>query len=112
MDKLRPLVLTHFPFATIEETAYRALSMYVLAQYFIQKRGGHPNWDLKNLGKIYQEVEIVNQAFHKRLVSAGFEDASLNAIGNLNCYALFTQMCLAPEKLKKIENLFSAYFTD
>ncbi len=110
MDKLRPLVLTHLPFATIAETAYRSLSMYALAQCLIHKRGGKADLEFKGLGEIYKAVEIVNRDFHRRLKSAGFSDASLNAIGNLNCYAQFTQMTLEPERLKQMENLFQAYY--
>lgn len=110
MDKLRPLALIHLPFATIAETAYRALSMYALAQCFVKKRGGEADWEFKGLDKIYRDVEAVNRSFHKRLKNAGFSDASLNAIGNLDCYAQFTQMTLEPERLKNIEKLFSAYF--
>lgn len=109
MDKLRPLVLIHLPFATMAETTYRALSMYALAQFFIKRKGGEIDWEFKGLDKIYRDVAIVNRAFHKRLQSAGFSDASLNAIGNLDCYAQFTQMTLEPEKLKNFEKLFSAY---
>jgi len=110
MDKLRPLVLTHLPFATIAETAYRALSMYALAQCLIHKRGGKADLEFKGLKEIYKAVELVNRDFHKRLKSAGFSDASLNAIGNLNCYAQFTQMTLEPERIKQLENLFRAYY--
>lgn len=109
LDRLRPLVQMHLPFATLRETAYRALSMYVLAQFFIGKKGGTPDLTLEGLGKIYQEIEAVNRALHQRLVHAGFHDACTNAIGNLNCYAQFTQMFLAPGSLEKIENLFAAY---
>jgi len=109
LDKLRPLVQMHLPFATMKETAYRALSMYVLAQFFIQRKGGAPDGSLEGLGKIYKEIEIVNRALHQRLVQAGFNDACLNAVGNLNCYAQFTQMYLEPGKLEQIEKLFSAY---
>ena len=109
LDKLRPLVATHLPFATVTETAYRVLSMYALAQCFILKKGGTPDWEFKNLGKLYQDVEIVNRAFHQRLVSAGFQDANLNAITNLNCYAQFTQMLLEPQGLGRVEHLFAPY---
>ena len=34
MDKLKPMVRFHLPFATGEETKYRAISMYLTAQYF------------------------------------------------------------------------------
>ncbi len=109
MDKLRPMVMTHLPFATIAETAYRALSMYSLAQFFVKRKGGEIDWEFKGLDKIYRDVEITNRAFHKRLESAGFSDASLNAVGNLDCYAQFTQMTLEPDRLKKLEKLFAAY---
>lgn len=108
-NKLRPLVQMHLPFSTMKETAFRALSMYVLAQFFIQRKGGTPDMSLEGLGKIYQEIEIVNRGLHQRLVTAKLNDACLNAIGNLNCYALFTQMFLAPGKLEQIEKLFTAY---
>ena len=109
LDKLRPMVVTHLPFATITETAYRALSMYALAQCFIHKKGGTPDLEFKQLGEIYRAVEIVNRALNHRLMSAGFEDATLNAITNLNCYAQFTEMMLEPQGLERIERLFSAY---
>lgn len=112
MDKLRPMVLVHLPFATRQETAYRVLSMFALAQLFIHRRGGKPDWEFQSLSKIYQDIEIVNRSFHQRLVSVGLADASLNAIGNLNCYAQFTQMALESPKLSEIEHLFTAYFTD
>lgn len=109
MDKMRPLTVLHIPFATCQETAHRVLANYALAQIFIQKHGGQPDWEFKGLTKIYQEIELVNRAFHQRLVSAHLEDASLNAIGNLNCYALFTQSLLEYGDVNKIEKLFSAY---
>lgn len=110
MNKLRPLVFTHLPFATGQETVYRVLSMFALAQLFIYNRGGKPDLEFKSLEKIYQDVEIVNRTFHHRLVNMELSDASLNAISNLNCYAQFTRMALKPDNLSKIENLFSAYF--
>lgn len=109
MDKLRPLVMTHLPFATIAETAYRALSMYALAQFFVKRKGGEIDWEFKGLDKIYRDVETANRDFNKRLAGTGLGDANLNAIVNLDCYAQFTQMTLEPERLKNLEKLFSAY---
>lgn len=109
LDKLRPMVMTHLPFATITETAYRAFSMYALAQCFIHKHGGTPDLEFKKLGLIYHDVETVNRAFNHRLMSAGFEDATLNAITNLNCYAQYNQIMLEPQGLERIANLFRAY---
>lgn len=109
LDKLRPMVRTHLPFATLPETMYRAMSMYLLAQYFIAERGGTPNWDMKGLSDVYAEVRRVNKAFLRRLRTLKIEDASLNAIVNLDVFATFTSMTLASDQLGEVEALFSAY---
>src|SRR6185312_10471469 len=53
MDKLRPMVYTHLPFSSLEETLYRAASMYLLAQYFRAQEGMTPDWKLEDFTKIY-----------------------------------------------------------
>jgi len=109
LDKLRPMVRTHLPFATLPETMYRAMGMYLLAQYLIAERGGTPNWDLKGLSEVYAEVRKVNKAFLRRLRTLKIEDASLNAIVNLDVFATFTTMTLDAAKLEEVEDLFGAY---
>src|SRR5690606_19065115 len=49
MGKLKPMMRYHLPFATLEETDYRILSMYFLAQYVISKHGGIPDWEMEHL---------------------------------------------------------------
>lgn len=110
MDKLRPMVYTHLPFASVEETMYRAMSMYLLAQYFLQKQGGTPDWELKGLLQIYGNVNKVNQNFRKRLLSINPKDASLNALYHLDCFTLITTMSIEEDLLHEIECLFQAYF--
>ncbi len=110
MDRLRPMVRTHIPFSTLDETTYRALSMYLLSQYFVRRRGGTPNWDLSGLTEVYGEVRKVNKAFVKRLHTLQIEDASLNAIVNLDVFASFTSMNIATAQLEEVEQLFAAYF--
>ena len=39
MDKLRPMARFHLPFASTEETIYRAISTYLLGQYFLEQKG-------------------------------------------------------------------------
>ena len=108
MDKLRPMVRMHLPFATMEETTYRAITMHLMAQYFLYKKGKEPDWDLKHLVKIYEDVAEVNKAFLKRIKGIAKQDAGLNAIFRLNCYAMFTNMFLQ-EGLGEIEKLFCVY---
>jgi hypothetical protein len=112
LDKLRPMVLTHLPFATIDETIVRLTSMYLLAQYFIQQRGGIPDWKLRRLVDLCDAVGNVNQAFARRLLSINPQDASLNALANLDCFTLSTAFSIDRDKLKDLEVLFQAYWTD
>lgn len=109
MDKLRPMVRTHLPFATVEETMYRVLSMYLLAQYFLAKRNHEPDWELKKLVNIYQDVESVNKHFRERLSAINVNDATVNALVNLNCFADFTAFAIEENRLDEIELLFQAY---
>ena len=87
LEKLKPMVRFHLPFATIRETEYRAISMYLLAQYFLYQRGVQPDWDLKKLSETYEEIRLINESFCKRLRTIGGRDASLNALVVLDIFA-------------------------
>ncbi len=50
MEKLKPMVCHHLPFATPEETLYRVTSMYLLAQFFLYKKGQTAGLGLKGVG--------------------------------------------------------------
>jgi hypothetical protein len=110
LDKLRPMIRTHLPFASLEETTYRSISMYLLAQYFLWKKGGVPDWGLKNLSGIYEEIQKVNISFRKRIMALQIEDAALNAICHLGCYAHFTNSLLLDRGLAEMEQLFQPYW--
>lgn len=112
MDKLKPMVKTHLPFATPQETMYRAISMYLLAQYFLYRRGRKPDWKLAKLLKTYEAIRIVNRKFTERLGSTGIQDASLNAVIRLNVFADLATMALEEKGLDDIERLFQAYLDD
>ncbi len=109
MDKLKPMVRYHLPFATEDETRYRVISMYLIVQYFVHRQGGWPDWDLKNLVKIYDEVRIVNKSFSKRLSNLKIEDASINALIILDCFADFVKFSISKDMLNDMETLFKAY---
>ena len=111
MDKLRPMVKTHLPFATPEETIYRILSMYLLAQYFVYKEGKKPDWDLENLQEIYEQIQIVNKSFCQRLSEIQIKDASLNAVVSLDSFASLTTFSLELNQLDRIKHLFHAYLS-
>ncbi len=85
--KLRPLVRLHLPFASGEETIFRAAGMYLLGQYLEAQAGRTPDWTLKGLSDLYVEIGRTNRAFAKRLRAAAEKDANVNALTVLDTFA-------------------------
>jgi len=108
MDKLRPMVRFHLPFATARETIYRAVTMYLLAQFFIMRRGGEPDWDLKNLSEIYKAISHVNKGISKRISNASNKDANVNAVVILHSVGESLPYVI-DSGLNDIEPLFADY---
>jgi len=109
IDKLRPMVLTHLPFSSLEETTYRSLSTYLVAQYLRHRRGEKADWDLKDLLGSYEEINTVNRAFIKRLHSVAPEDASANALVNLACLPGYARILHNDKYFKRLEEVFFPY---
>lgn len=109
MGKLKPMVRFHLPFATDEETKYRVLSMYLLAQFFIEKRGGQPDWKLQRLTQLYEEIRLVNHHFAKRLSDASQGDAPINALVILDSFADSITFSVDERMLNDLEQLFASY---
>jgi hypothetical protein len=109
MEKLKPMVRYHLPFATKEETKYRVLSMYLLAQYFRHKCGKTPNWDLQALMDMYHDIKLLNKDFSQRLAHVRIEDASLNALALLDVFAQNLTFAIDKDNLDELERLFHAY---
>ncbi len=110
MEKLKPMVRSHLPFATLKETQYRVISMYLLAQYFLYTRGKKPDWELKNLVTIYDDIQIVNKGLFQRLAHIKIKDATLNALVKLDMFAKYVSTSVNRDVLDEMEGLFSAYF--
>ena len=91
---------------------FRAVSMYLLAQYFVSQRGKTPDWKLENLVRIYEDVRLVNQSFCRRLLSINPKDASLNALVGLDCFATVTAFSIETDSLKEMEALFEVYLRE
>ena len=83
--------------------------MYLLAQYFLFKHGKEADWELKKLVNIYSDIETVNKHFRERLSAINVNDATVNALVNLNCFADFTAFSIEENRLGEIELLFRAY---
>lgn len=111
LDKLRPMVGTHLPFATIDESIYRAMSMYLLAQFTRAKNGLEPDWSLQGLRQIYTDIDAINISMVKRLQAATEEDASLNAVVILDSFAKMVPMSI-DGSFGGMEDLFWPYLDD
>lgn len=108
LKKFAPMARFHLPFATFEETIYRSVSTYLLAQHFILAEGGKPDWELTGLKKFYQEVAKVNTALSKRLAHLNTADANINALINLDCFAVRLSD-LFDESIKELRALFGNF---
>ena len=106
MDKLRPMVRHHLPLATTSETAYRSIANYLIEQYLSAQRGKNPDWELKNLGKIYDAIKIVNTYFRERLLKISRADYALSAILALDAFAYYINLSLIGDTFYTIESLF------
>lgn len=112
LNKMRPMVELHLPFQTWEETTYRVISMYLMAQYFLKQKGREPDWDLEQLVAFFEDVYQVNNAFFKRLDSIEFRegDASLNAVSILNASINLAAMSIESQDLLHWERIFLAHW--
>ncbi|PIU19042.1 MAG: hypothetical protein COT16_00350 [Elusimicrobia bacterium CG08_land_8_20_14_0_20_44_26] len=106
LSKLKPMVRYHLPFASVEETVFRAVSTYLTGQYFVMKKGGVPDWNLVKLMVNYGEIEKVNEMMAHRLRSAAKKDSSVNAVVILDVFAKFVPLSIELS-LKKLNYLFT-----
>ena len=56
----RPMTRFHLPLASVEETIFRASSMYLLAQYFLREEGHPAELELYGLRKIYDNIIVIS----------------------------------------------------
>ena len=102
---LKPMARFHLPFASTDETIWRATSTYVLAQYFMYRQGRTPDLIFKGLSGFYHEIQIVNMAFAKRLRKACREDSMVNAIILLDMFAQSMPSAI-DDSLEELRHLF------
>lgn len=108
MDFLRPMVRFHLPFATTTDTVFRAVSMYLIAQYFREHKGLPADWNLEGLINIYSEVGKVNKGMWNRLSKASSFDANVNAIIVLSTFGDALRLSIKKD-LENLAPLFIKY---
>jgi hypothetical protein len=104
----KPMARFHLPFASTEETIWRATSTYLLAQYFQQQKGSPPDVCFQGLSDIYDQIQTVNQSFAKRLRSACQHDSMINGIILLDMFAKSMPTAIEAS-LEDIRHLFEPY---
>jgi len=106
---LRPMIRHHLPFATTKETEFRMVSMYLFAQYLRQQNGEQPDWSLDGLQDIYDKVREINNSFARRICTANSNDAGINAITILDCFAQSIPFAINKTLLQDHKNYFFTY---
>jgi len=104
----KPMARFHLPFASAEETIYRATSMYLLAQYFLKKQGIEADLELEGLAGIYQNIQIINKAMAERLRAITDKDSAINALVLLDIFAKTLPFAIE-ESLEEVRYLFVPY---
>jgi hypothetical protein len=107
LEQLKPMVRFHLPFASIEETIFRMVSMHLVAQYLRKQAGKTAEWNLDGLTRIYAQVGEVNRDFAERMAGASKNDVNVNALVNLDAFAKMVPLA-ADKMLKRITPYFSA----
>lgn len=108
LDKLRPMAFTHLPFADMQETKYRSITMFLFAQYVRARKGLPADFELKGLERIYAAVGEVNQDFIRRLREIDMQDANYNALAGLDCFCISDDTTLS-FSVDKLERIFASY---
>ncbi len=106
MDILKPMARFHLPFATVDESMFRSISVYLLRQYFIYTEKGETDFHLENVKTYYSKIEIVNSGILERIKYATKMDADRNAIVILNCLAQILYLEL-DDNLQSLHHIFT-----
>jgi hypothetical protein len=104
----KPMARFHLPFASTQETIWRATCCYLLSQYFRNGDGAVPDLSFEGLSTIYGEIQIVNKAFARRLRAACRQDSMVNAIILLDMFAKSMPTAI-DDSLDEIRPLFIPY---
>ena len=107
LEQLKPMVRFHLPFASLEETIFRMVSMHLVAQYLRKQSGKSAEWSLEGLNRVYDRVSQVNNDFADRLTAACQTDVNVNALVNLDAFAKMVPLA-AESMLKKITPYFES----
>jgi hypothetical protein len=111
MEKLKPMVRYHLPFASLEETTYRHISMYLTAQFLRSQKGLPTDWKLEQLISTYAEIHTLNAYFCRRIKAEVEKDASLNAVVILSNFTDFIPFNISDGEIGNLATIFRSYLS-
>jgi len=106
MEFFRPMARFHVPWASEQETIFRAASTYLLMKYMVPVSESQATLELDGLVQVYKALHEVNKAFIERLHSGGGLDAIVNALVVLDTYTLTLPFAIQ-NSLKDLQHLFT-----
>lgn len=104
----KPMARFHLPFASKDETIWRAAATFLLGRYFTSNGVCETDLKLDGLVKIYNDVARLNDAMVQRLRSATSKDSAVNALVHLDVFAKFLMPPLE-DSLAQIRSIFDPF---
>jgi hypothetical protein len=107
----KPMARFHLPFANIEETFYRATSMYMLGQFYRWQDNLSADMELKGLAQFYTNIAMVNKSMANRLKANQRKDGAINALVILDMFAKSVPDAV-DDLLAELKPLFKSYLNE
>ena len=104
----KPMARFHLPFASKDETLWRAAATYLMGRYFTTNGMGQADVSLDGLVKIYNDIARLNDAMVQRLRAASSKDSVVNALVHLDVFAKFL-MPPVEDSLAHIKSIFAPF---
>ena len=104
----KPMARFHLPFASKDETIWRAAATFLLGRYFTADGVCEADLKLDGLVKIYDDVARLNDAMVQRLRTATSKDSAVNALVHLDVFAKFLMPPLE-DSLAQIRSIFGPF---
>jgi hypothetical protein len=104
----KPMARFHLPFASKDETMWRAAATFLLARYFTRDGLVPDDMQLDGLVTIYHDVARMNDAMVERLRAATSKDSAVNALVHLDVFAKFLVSPLE-ESLTQLRSIFDPF---
>ena len=80
LRRMKPLAALHQPFASFEETLFRAVGLHLIRAFFDNTDGRAADFALEDLRCHYDNVARVNRGLANRVRSLGAGDAGVNGL--------------------------------